>query len=90
MHSLVKSTVLSVGLLAGVTAAAYAQAVASLPPTSPATAQSAATPPLSTAKIVPDPGTNSAWKEEHHAATQSDNDPGRHPYTAPHMGPAPN
>jgi hypothetical protein len=90
MHSLVKSTVLGVGLLVGVTAAAYAQSVASLPPTSPATAPAAATPAVSTAKIYPDPGTNGTWKEEHHTAAQSDNDPGRHPYTAPHMGPAPN
>jgi hypothetical protein len=90
MHKLLKSTVLGVGLLMGVTAAAYAQSVANLPPTSPATAPTATVPPVSTANITPDPGSNGKWKEEHYQATQSDNDPGRHPYTVPHFGPAPN
>jgi hypothetical protein len=90
MRSLLKSTVLGVGLLAGVAATAYAQSVANLPPASPAAAPAATTPPVSSAKIYPDPGSNGAWKEEHHKAAQSDNDPGQHPYTMPHFGPAPN
>ena len=90
MHSLLKSTVLGAGLLVGVAATAYAQSVAVLPPTSPATAPAATKTPVSSAKIYPDPGSNSAWKEEHYKGAQSDNDPGQRPYTTPHFGPAPN
>jgi hypothetical protein len=90
MHSLLKSTVLGLGLLAGLTATAYAQSVSTLPPTSPATASTAKTPPVSSANIVPNPGNNSQWKEEHYQAAKSDDAPGRHPYTVPHFGPAPN
>jgi hypothetical protein len=78
-------------LLAGVSATAHAQSVSALPPSSPATAPTATTPPVvSSAKIYPDPGGNSAWKEEHYQPTETDNDRGRHPYTTPHVGPAPN
>jgi hypothetical protein len=91
MHSLLKSTVLCVGLLAGVSATAHAQSVSALPPTSPATAPTATKPPVvSSAKISPEPGGSSTWKEEHYQATDTDNDLGRHPYTVPHVGPAPN
>jgi len=85
-----KTVLLAAGLLTGVSASAFAQSVASLPPAGADTAQAAATPAVSTAKIHPDPGTNGSWKEEHHQAVQSDNDPGQHPYTTPHFGPAPN
>lgn len=91
MHSLLKSTVLAAGLLAAVTATAYAQSVSALPPTSSQTAAPADTmPPLSSAKITPSPGNNTGWHEEHYTAAPSDDDPARHPYTAPHFGPAPN
>src|SRR5439155_19029774 len=56
MSSLLKSTVLGLALLAGTTAAAYAQSVSALPPTSPATAPTAATPTYSASKILPYPG----------------------------------
>jgi hypothetical protein len=90
MHSLLKSTVLGLGLLMAVAASAYAQSVSALPPTSPETAPTAVTAPVSSAKTSPNPGNNSSWKEEHYTPTQSDNDPGRHPYTTPHFAPAPN
>src|ERR1700739_3555808 len=82
MHSLLKSTILGVGLIVGVGAAAHAQSVSALPPTTPAPVPTATTPPVvSTAKIYPNPGVNGEWKEEHHQATESDNDNGRHPYS---------
>lgn len=91
MPNLLKSAVLGVGLLTGVVATAHAQSVAALPPTSSVPAPTVATPPaVSSAKIYPDPGSNGGWKEEHYQATDADNDPGRHPYTMPHFGPAPN
>jgi hypothetical protein len=91
MHSLLKSTILGVGLIVGVGAAAHAQSVSALPPTNPAPVPTATTPPVvSTAKIYPNPGVNGEWKEEHHQATESDNDNGRHPYSVGHFGPPPN
>ena len=91
MNSLLKSTVLGAGLLVVVAATAQAQSVSSLPPTNPATVQpTATTPQLSTEKIVPNPGNNSSWKEEHTTATSAADNPGSHPYTTPHFGPAPN
>jgi hypothetical protein len=88
MH-LLKSIVLA-GLLTGVAATAFAQSVATLPPTTSATAPATTAPAVSTARILPDPGSSGSWKEEHHQAQQSDNDPNQHPYTTPHFGPAPN
>lgn len=87
MHNLLKSTVLGVGLLTGVIATAHAQSVSVLPPTSAATAPTATTPPVSSAKIYPNPGISTEWKVEHYKATETDNDVGRHPYTAPNFGP---
>ena len=91
MQSLLKSMVLGVGLLAGVSVTAYAQSVSTVPPTSPATAPTATTPPVvSSAKIYPNPGRNTEWNEERYQATETDNDRGRHPYTVGHFGPPPN
>jgi hypothetical protein len=91
MRSLLKSTILGVGLIAGVSATTLAQSVSALPPTNPAPAPTATTPPVvSSAKIYPNPGVNGDWKEEHHQATESDNDNGRHPYSVGHFGPPPN
>ena len=90
MHSLLKATVLGVGLLAGASAAAYAQSVSALPPTSPETAPTATMPPVSSEKISPNPGNNAAWQEQHYTAAPADDDPARHPYSAPHFAPAPN
>jgi hypothetical protein len=91
MRSLLKSTVLGVGLLVSVAAAAQAQSVSSLPPTSAEPTAVTTTPPVSSAKIYPNPGNNGSWKEDHYQAVQTDESPARHPYTAsPHFGPAPN
>jgi hypothetical protein len=91
MHSLLKSAVLGAGLLMAVTAAAQAQSVATLPPTSAEPAPTAAAPTFYSAKVVaPNAGTGQGWKEEHYTAVPADNDPARHPYSAAHFGPAPN
>jgi hypothetical protein len=91
MNSSLKSVVLGVGLLVAAAATAHAQSVSSLPPTNPATVPPAATTPApSTGNIVPNPGNNSNWKEEHAAATPAVDNPGSHPYSIPHFGPAPN
>jgi hypothetical protein len=71
MPSLFKSTVLGLGLVAGVALTAHAQSVSALPPTSPATAPTATAPAYSSAKIYPNPGNNSTWQEEHHQSTAS-------------------
>lgn len=91
MHSLLKSTVLAAGLLVGVAAIANAQSVSSLPPAGAATAPTATAPSVSSAKIYPDPGSSTHWKDEHYQAAQSANEPPeRHPYSTPHFGPAAN
>jgi hypothetical protein len=91
MHSLLKSAVLAAGVLVGVAGIANAQSVSSLPPAGPATAPTATTSSDSSAKIYPDPGSGTKWKEEHYQAAQSANEPPeRHPYSTPHFGPAPN
>ena len=91
MRSLLKSTVMGVGLLVAVTVTANAQSVSALPPTSPETAPTATTmPPVSADKITPNPGNNAAWQEQHYTAAPSNDDPATHPYSAPHFAPAPN
>jgi hypothetical protein len=97
MSSLLKSAVLSLGVLAGTGAVALAQSVSSLPPSNPATAPTAATPsttnyqadkwqhPYSTS-VGPQPGSHSSGKDEHYQATEGDNAPGLHPYTS-NLGP---
>src|SRR6476660_6881368 len=88
MSSLFKSTMLSFGLLAGAAAVAQAQSVSSLPPSSPATAPTAAAP-TSSAKILPNPGGGSSWEEEHYQAKPSyDADASQHPYSTS-IGPKP-
>jgi hypothetical protein len=80
MSSLLKSTVLSLALLGGVAATAHAQSVSALPPTSPATAPSAATTPAySSTRMNPDPGGSVNWREEHNqpvASAKMSPDPG--------------
>jgi hypothetical protein len=89
MSGLLKSTVIGFGLLAGVAATAYAQSVSTLPPTSPATAPTAATPPVSSSKIVPNPGGNGTWQEEHYQPTSGySTDKSQHPYSTS-IGPQP-
>jgi len=88
MSSLLKSAVLSLGVLAGTAAVALAQSVSSLPPSSPATAPTVATPP-SSAKIFPNPGGNTTWQEEHaQPAVGYEAERSQHPYS-PSIGPQP-
>jgi hypothetical protein len=89
MSSLLKSTVLSLGVLAGAAAVAHAQSVTSLPPSSPATAPTVATPSSSTAKIYPNPGNNTTWQEERaQPAASYEADKLQHPYSTS-IGPQP-
>jgi hypothetical protein len=82
MSSLLKSAVLSLGVLAGAAAVGHAQSVTSLPPSSPATAPTAATPP-SSAKIFPNPGGSTTWQEEHAQPTPGyEADKWQHPYSS--------
>ena len=88
MSSLLKSAVLSLGVLAGTAALAMAQSVSSLPPSSPATAPTAVAPP-SSAKIFPNPGGNTTWQEEHtQPAIGYEANRSQHPYS-PSIGPQP-
>jgi len=80
MSSPLKSTILGLGLLAGVAATAHAQSVSALPPTSPGTAPTAAAPAYSSAKMYPDPGGSVNIREEHSqpvASPKISPDPGR-------------
>ena len=99
MSSLLKSTVLSLGVLAGTAAVALAQSVSALPPSSPTTAPTVSTPsssnsegdkwqhPYSTS-VGPQPGSHNSGKDEHYEANDGDKDPSRHPYTST-LGPRP-
>ncbi len=100
MSSLIKSTVLSLGVLAGAAAVAHAQSVTSLPPSSPTAAPTVAPPASSTSdadkwqhpystSVGPQPGSHSSGKDQHYQATEGDNAPSRHPYTST-LGPKPN
>jgi hypothetical protein len=96
MSSLLKSTVLSLGVLAGTAAVALAQSVSALPPSGPATVSTPSNSnnqadkwqhPYSTS-VGPQPGSSSAGKDEHYEATDADKEPSRHPYTST-LGPRP-
>jgi hypothetical protein len=90
MTSVIKSTVLSVGLAAGFALAAQAQSVSSLPPGGGAPNQTAITQPYgSTQSFLPKPGGGSVWKEEHYQppADYASN-PADHPYSTS-IGPKP-
>ena len=90
MPSLLKSTVLGLGLLAGVAATAYAQSVSSLPPTGGATAPTippAVTSP--TQSILPKPGGGTPFEEGHYQAPADwDSNMNNHPYSTS-IGPKP-
>ena len=97
MSSLLKSTVLSLGILAGTSAVTLAQSVSALPPSGPATAPTVSTPSNSdnqaekwqhpySSSVSPQPGSSSAGKDVHYEATDADNAPSRHPYTS-NIGP---
>ena len=89
MPSLLKSSVLSLGLLAGVVTVAQAQSVSALPPTSGAT--TASPPPVtsSTQSVYPKPGGNTVWHDEHYQPPVGyDADKTQHPYSTS-IGPKP-
>jgi hypothetical protein len=89
MSSLLKSAVLSLGVLAGTAAVALAQSVSTLPPSSPATAPTVAPLSNSTNKIFPNPGNNTTWQEEHaQPAANYAADKSQHPYSTS-IGPQP-
>ena len=97
MSSLLKSTVIGFGLLAGVAGTAYAQSVSTLPPTSPATAPAAAPAPTvapapltsSAQPASPNPGGNSTWREQHYQpGADYTTDKSQHPYSTS-IGPKP-
>jgi hypothetical protein len=96
MPSMLKSTILGIGLLAGTALAAQAQSVSSLPPNGAAPQSAATQPYASTQRIVPEPGGSFTWKGERYQPT-ADNTADRndHPYStsmdhAGSGGPAPN
>jgi hypothetical protein len=90
MSSLLKSTTLGLGLLAGIAATASAQSVSALPPTSPAAAPSAKTVPVpSNQSVYPKPGGNAVWQDEHYQPPAGyDADASQHPYSTS-IGPKP-
>ena len=93
MSSLLKSTALSLGLLAGIPAVAQAQSVSSLPPQSGDTSGVTPAPPppvtSSTPLVAPKPGSGATWQEDHYQpAPNYDADNTRHPYSTP-IGPKP-
>jgi hypothetical protein len=88
MSSLLKSTALGVGLLAGI-AAAQAQSVSSLPPASGASPAAPAPVTSSTQSIFPKPGGNAVWQEQHYQPSANyDADKTQHPYSTS-IGPKP-
>src|SRR5262245_46184301 len=83
MRSLLKSSVLGLGLLAGVSATASAQSVSALPPAGAAPVVTAPPPVTSsTQTFYPKPGGNSVWQEEHYQPPAGyAADKSQHPYS---------
>jgi hypothetical protein len=93
MAKLFKSTVLSVGLLAGVAAAAHAQSVSALPQDDSApTAQSARSPVFgSTQSFYPKPGGGQVIQEQHYPPQVNRNsNTSQRPYSTNGAGPKAN
>jgi len=90
MRGLLKLSVLSVGLLAGVAGTASAQAVSTLPPAGAAPTVTAPPPVTSSPQSFnPKPGGNSAWQEQHYQPPSGyDADKSQHPYSTS-IGPKP-
>jgi hypothetical protein len=65
MPSLLRSTVLGLGLLTGIGATGYAQSISALPPTTP----TAAAPAYSTTKIHPYAGGSQVWGQDQPTAS---------------------
>ncbi|MGA8380931.1 MAG: hypothetical protein WB710_07360 [Stellaceae bacterium] len=92
MSSMLKSALLSVGLLAGTALAAQAQSVSSLPPagSNPVVPQTAVTEPFgSNQSFYPKPGGNAVWKDpNYHPPADYATNPADHPYSTS-IGPKP-
>ena len=89
MASLLKSSVLSLGLLAGLAATAQAQSVSALPPPGGRTQASPPPTTTSTPSAFPKPGGNATWQEEHYQPSAGyEADQTRHPYSTS-IGPKP-
>jgi len=93
MSRFLKSTALSLGLLAVIAALAQAQSVSSLPPQGGvASGVTPASPPpvtSSTPLVGPKPGSGAVWQEEHYQPGPNyDADKTQHPYSTP-IGPKP-
>jgi hypothetical protein len=88
MSSMLKTTVLSIGLLAGTALTAQAQSVSSLPPAGEVP-QTAVAQPSSPALSGPNPGKNSSWTEQHYQVPADyASNPTLHPYSTS-IGPKP-
>ena len=80
---------MSLGLLAGIAAAAQAQSVSSLPPPSGAAPVSPPPATPSTPLVGPKPGSSAVWQEQHYQAPPNyEADKSLHPYSTP-IGPEP-
>jgi hypothetical protein len=89
MNGLLKSTVLGVGLVAGMALAAQAQSVSSLPPGGGVPESAVAPPSSSTQSYYPKPGGNAVWKDDpYQAPADYAANPADHPYSTA-VGPKP-
>ena len=89
MVSLLKSSVLSLGLLTGLAAAAAAQSVSALPPAGGPTQTSPPPVTFPTPSVFPRPGGNATWQEEHYQPSAGyEATPAQHPYSTS-IGPKP-
>jgi hypothetical protein len=90
MSTSLKSAFITLGLFAGVAAAAHAQSVSALPPTGTPSGQTAKTPPFtSNQSVFPKPGGNAVWQEKHYQPPAGYNaDATQHPYSTS-IGPKP-
>jgi hypothetical protein len=82
MSKLLKSAVLSIGLLAGTALSGHAQSVSSIPPAGTPAASVPTQPQVSTQTIVPDPGGSVNIRSEHYqGAAKPGPDLVDHPYS---------
>jgi hypothetical protein len=92
MASLLKSTILSVGLLAGVATIAHAQSVSALPPDSGASGQTARSPVFgSTQSFYPRPGGGQVISQDRvQPQADGNSDKAQRPYSTNGTGPKAN
>jgi hypothetical protein len=91
MASLLKSTILSVALLAGLAATAHAQSVSALPPDSGASGQTARSPVFgSTQSFYPRPGGGEVIPDRVQPQAGGNSDRAQRPYSTNGTGPKAN